>query len=194
MKADFAHFVCPLSPEEFMSEYRGKQPVHFPGASGKYASLFSIDDLNKILSRTILAQGTVRIRKFEGGQLSLDEISTPVDVNKDRRVIRPGVIEGHLRAGATLTVEHCETFFDNVHAMCRALAEAFLARVYATVFLVYDPERPCGLHWDDRDMFICQMTGRKKWPVYIPHCANPFFDQRRVTYKAPVTALYQELT
>jgi ribosomal protein L16 Arg81 hydroxylase len=181
-----------MSPEQFLSEHRGKKPVYFPGTLTQYEPLLGIDDINEMLSRTVLGLGTVRIRLREAKQVVLDDYSVPVDMNRDRRAMKARVIEDHLKAGATLSVEHSESFFKNIHVMCCTLAEAFIARVYATLFLVYQVERPCGLHWDDRDMFIFQVTGRKNWPVYKPPYANPYLDPRRVTYKASASELYQE--
>ena len=190
----FSSYISPMSTAEFISEHRGKRPLYFPGTPDRFASLLDIDSLNQALSTTILAMGTVRVRRPDGGQFPLDDISTPIDLNKDRRAIRVQFLEDQLKTGSTLTVEYCESFFQNVQAMCSTIAETMLARVYATLFLVYQPERPCGLHWDDRDMFICQVAGRKTWPVYKPHYANPFLDQRRVTYRSPISELYQEFT
>jgi ribosomal protein L16 Arg81 hydroxylase len=192
MMPNFSACIRPMSPEEFLSEYRGKKPVYFPGTLTQFESLLGIDDINEMLSRTVLGLGTVRIRLRDVKQAPLDDFSMPVDMNRDRRAMKARVIEDHLKAGATLSVEHSESFFKNIHTMCCTLAEAFIARVYATLFLVYQGERPCGLHWDDRDMFIFQVTGHKNWPVYRPPYANPFLDSRRVTYKAPAAELYQE--
>lgn len=192
MSAAFSSFIWPMSPQEFLSRHRGKEPVYFPGTPAKYAALVDTDDINQMLSRTVLGLGTVRIRLPESKQAPLDNFSTPVDMNRDRRAMKSQVVEDHLKAGATLSVEHCESFFQNVHTMCCTLAEALIARVYATLFLVYEAERPCGLHWDDRDMFVCQVAGRKNWPVYKPPYENPYLDPRRVTYKAPASELFQE--
>ena len=165
MSPAFSSYIWPIPPQDFMSQYRGKEPVYLPGTPSKYASLVDTDDINQMLSRTVLGLGTVRIRLPEAKQVPLDNFSTPVDMNRDRRAMKAQAVEDHLKAGATLSVEHCESFFQNVHIMCCALAEAFIARVYATLFLVYQAERPCGLHWDDRDMFVCQVAGRKNWPI-----------------------------
>jgi ribosomal protein L16 Arg81 hydroxylase len=192
MTPPFSSCVWPIPPEEFLSSHRGKQPVYLPGAPDRYASLLAVEDIGQLLSRTVLGLGTVRVRLPEGRQVALDDFSTPVDINRDRRAMKVQVLENYLKAGATLSVEHCESYLPSIHAMCCTLAEAFVARVYATLFLVYAPERPCGLHWDDRDMFICQVAGRKNWPVYKPQYENPFLDPRRVTYKSPVSELFQE--
>jgi hypothetical protein len=43
-----------MSPEEFMSEHRGKKPVYFPGTLTQYDRPLGIDDINEMLSRTVL--------------------------------------------------------------------------------------------------------------------------------------------
>ena len=183
-----------MTEEEFISEHQGRHPVHFPGEPTKYATLIDSDDINRMLSKTVVGLGTVRIRQPNGRQVALDEFSVPVDINRDRRAIRADVMEGQLKAGATLSIEHCESLFPDLHEMCCTLAEAFMARVYATLFLVYTPERPCGLHWDDRDMFVCQVAGRKHWPLYKPPYENPLLDHRRTSYQTPAYESAQEFT
>ncbi len=190
----FSTCICPISPEEFLSQYRGKSPVYFPGSPAKYVSLLGTHDLSQVLSRVVVSPGIVRIRRPEG-TVPTDDFLTPVVpiLGSHRQVIRAQAVEQQLRTGATLALEHCESYFEDVYAMCSMLAEVFLARVYSFLFLVYEPERPCGLHWDSYDMFICQIAGYKNWPVYKPLYQNPLlFDAQRSGNKAPVTELVQE--
>jgi ribosomal protein L16 Arg81 hydroxylase len=103
-------------------------------------------------------------------------------------------LQEQLEKGATLTLENCESHFQGLYAMSSMLAKAFAARVYASLFVVYKPELPLGLHWDDRDQFICQIVGHKQWPVYKPVYPNPLFDSRRFSYKVPPSDLVEEIT
>lgn len=193
MIPNFATCISPMLLDEFFAERRGKGPVHFPGTPNKYAPLLDTHDLGEVLSRLVVSPGIVRIRRPEGG-VPADDFLIPIVpiVGSHRQVIRARTIEQQLKDGATLTVENCESHFANVHAMCSVLSEAFLARVYAFLFLVYEPERPCGIHWDSYDMFICQVAGCKKWPIYKPIYRSSLFDPSRSHYKDPPSELVQE--
>jgi ribosomal protein L16 Arg81 hydroxylase len=190
----FAASISPMSPDEFLAEQRGKAPVYFPGTPAKYADLLNTQDLAEVLSRLVVSPGIVRIRRPDGG-VPAEDFLTPIVpiVGSHRQVIRAQSVEKQLKDGATLTLENCESHFANVHAMCSMLSEVFLVRVYAFLFLVYEPERPCGIHWDNYDMFICQVAGCKKWPIYKPVYRSPvLFDPRRSHYDEPSSELMQE--
>lgn len=179
MTLQFSDCILPISPREFISEYRGRQVAHFPGTRAKYASLVDSLELSQALSRITVNAGVFRVLSPDG-QVPADELLTaPFAANRDRRAIRAAVLEDHLSRGATMILEHCESVFESVHAMCEMLAAALTARVNGCLFVVYQPGKPSGLHWDDRDMVICQVAGRKKWPVYKPIYDRPLFDPKR---------------
>jgi ribosomal protein L16 Arg81 hydroxylase len=162
-----------------MTEYRGRQVVHFPGASNRFAALLDLQELSSTLSRLVVSPGIFRLVRPEG-QVPLDRfLTSSLTPNRDRRVIRAAALEAELKAGATMVIEHAESLSPGIFALGNALADAFTARVNANFFLVYQDRKPAGLHWDDRDMFICQIAGRKKWPVYQPVYPHPLFDSAR---------------
>lgn len=179
MTPQFADCIAPLSPEQFMAEYRGQQVAHFRGGRDTHAPLVDLRDLSGVLSRLVVTAGLFRVLPPEGDGPSVDVLTAPFASNRDRRAIRPAALEAQLARGATLALEHSEAYFENVHAFCTMLMSAFMARVNATLFVVYRPGQPCGRHWDDRDMFICQVAGRKTWPVYEPVYPHPLFDSAR---------------
>jgi len=179
MTLQFFDCISPLTPDEFMSDYRGKRVVHFRGANTKYAFLMKSEELSAALSRLTVSSGMFRVLRPEG-TVPVDELLTPpFAANRDRRGIRAAVLEEHLKNGATMALEHCESLFENVNEVCEMLTAAFVARANACLFVVYQAGKPSGLHWDDRDMFICQIAGKKKWPVYKPVYRNPLFDPKR---------------
>jgi ribosomal protein L16 Arg81 hydroxylase len=179
MTPQFSECIAPMSPDEFMSGYRGKNVAYLPGSPTRYASLVQNDELNRVLSRLTVTPGIFRLLRPEGQAPMGDVLTRPLAAHRDHRAIQAAVLEQELTRGATMIVEHCESLFENVHGFCEMLATAFMARVNATLFVVYQPGKPSGLHWDDRDMFVCQVAGRKKWPVYKPAYENPLFDPKR---------------
>lgn len=126
MISAFSTCIWPISPEEFISELRGKSPIHFRGAPSKYASLLDAQELNQVLSRLIVARSVLQVRK-DNGSVPDDEVTAPT-VNNTRRTIKSQALEQRLKNGATLVFENCESHFQNVHEMCSMPAEVFLAR------------------------------------------------------------------
>lgn len=198
MIPEFAQVIHPMAPSEFLNRYRGQSPVHFHGTPSKYDSLPKIHDLNDMLSRFVASPGTFQLRLPNGNApIPDDDILMPIANNTWRdRIIRTQAVEEYLQAGATLTFERCESWLESAHAMCNVLSEALLARVYAGLFLVYVPGAPGRMHWDNRDMFICQLAGSKKWPVYRPVWENPIMSRRplKVKWKESDLELIEEFT
>lgn len=192
MMRSFAEYTTPLSPEEFLADYRGTQPAYFTGDPDRYEFLFDSESMGEVLSRLVVSSGILRMRGPDGAIPESEILSTRLDADRERRAVDTRAVERRLAEGATLIVSHCESMFPSVDAMARQLSEVFLARVTGTLFLVYEPDRPCGLHWDDRDMFVCQVAGRKRWPVYTPFYECPLFDPGRSATPVPPSSTCQE--
>lgn len=127
------------------------------------------------------------------GPIPVENILFPIP-NSNRGFVKAEAVEQYLQAGATLVLESCESYLEGAYAVCAMLSKALLARVHAGLFLVYKPEQPCGVHWDNYDMFICQVAGSKKWPLYRPVYPNPIFTREHRGGKRKELELVEELT
>ena len=188
----FAEFIKPTSPSDFLTCYRGRSPLYIPGSPSRYESLPKIQDLNKMFLSFKSFPGVFRMSRPQG-PIPIDKILFPIP-NSSRGFIKAQAVEQYLQAGATLVLESCESYLEGAQAMSAMLSKALLARVHAGLFLVYEPEQPCGVHWDNYDMFICQLAGSKKWPLYRPVYQNPIFTRERKGGKRQDLELVEELT
>jgi hypothetical protein len=186
----FAEFIKPVSPSEFLAHYRGRSPLYIPGSPCRYESLPKIQDLNRMFLSFKSFPGIFRMNR-PSGPIPIDNIVFQIP-DSNRGFVKAQAVEEYLQAGATLVLESCESYLEGAYAVCAMLAKTLLARVHAGLFLVYEPEQPCGVHWDNYDMFICQVAGSKKWPTYRPVFPNPVVTRERRGAKRKDLELVEE--
>jgi ribosomal protein L16 Arg81 hydroxylase len=85
-----------------------------------------------------------------------------------------------------LTLNHVEATHRPVSLLAQALERTFQAPVVGVYCANFRSDRGFNLHWDDREIFVLQIEGRKHWKVYQPTSDYPYWDS--VTSKAYPTA------
>jgi Cupin superfamily protein len=174
----FDQLIAPMSFQTFVQDYKGQAFACFRGEHDRWSSLITFDTLNDVLSRVAVMPGTVHLLRPGGEVAPADYLWAPF-IDGSRKAFRPDVLEKELGCGTTLHLRQCETLFPGVHALAEMLATTFMARVSAGLFLVARASMPSGVHWDDHDMLIFQLAGRKRWPVYKPLYEHPLYDPNR---------------
>jgi lysine-specific demethylase/histidyl-hydroxylase NO66 len=167
----FDAYIAPITREHFLAQYLGKEVLYCPGADGRLSDLITTADIEELLSRLVVYPGMMRVKAAAGRDLPATEYLTrPISRATDARLVDGAALERHLRSGATLIMDNCQGLFSRIHAACNVLADAFGSRVAATLFVVLVPDAPQPLHADDHDVFVCQVVGHKRWPVF--RCDN----------------------
>jgi hypothetical protein len=72
----------------------------------------------------------------------------------------------YLREGATLVLDAVDELCEPVEELARNLELFFREHVQVNLYAGWQTSRGFDLHWDDHDVFILQVAGRKKWSVY----------------------------
>ncbi|MCA1630198.1 MAG: cupin domain-containing protein, partial [Acidobacteria bacterium] len=75
-------------------------------------------------------------------------------------------LNSQLRDGATLVLDAVEELHAPLTALAESLELAFRERVQINLYAGWRTSRGFDLHWDDHDVFILQVAGRKRWRVY----------------------------
>jgi hypothetical protein len=71
-----------------------------------------------------------------------------------------------LRGGATLVLDAVDEVSEPVEDLAKGLELFFHERVQVNLYAGWQTSRGFDLHWDDHDVFILQVAGRKSWSVY----------------------------
>lgn len=92
-----------------------------------------------------------------------------------------------LEDGATLVLDRCQSFFDNVDNVRKWLSSQLECSCSANLYAAFSSTPSFGLHFDNHDVLAVQLEGVKKWKVYNPTHSYPLEDERSFDFIAPDT-------
>lgn len=156
---------CPL--EEFLGSSWGLTYKYVQGWPGKFSHLLPWERLNEILQQHRL--DFPRLRLTRDGQ-SLAPGAYLRHVTGRRKVTVPRLqhakLTQQLSAGATLVLDAVEELYEPLTELAENLELFFHERIQINAYAGWRTSQGFDLHWDDHDVFILQVTGRKRWSVY----------------------------
>lgn len=95
-----------------------------------------------------------------------------------------GKVMHHLNSGATLAIDFAEDLSLKIKSISDAISHQFLERTAATIFFSIGDEKGFTTHWDNSDVFVFQLSGKKRWKIYHPTLASPV-EENKVTMSIP---------
>jgi hypothetical protein len=178
----------PLAAREFLDSAWGRTYRYVRGGAGKFRGLLPWAALNDILRRHRLDFPRLRLMK-DGARLPLNTYLRRAAGSAGRPVVPrllPADFTRSLRDGATLVLDAV----DELHAPLEELAETleltFRERVQINMYAGWRTSRGFDLHWDDHDVFILQVSGRKRWRLHGETRPCPVASDRGPQTPAPV--------
>ena len=141
-----------------------------PGAA---QALFGWPQLNAALAEHRLAAPRLRLERA-GADVTQG-------VFKSRRTRRGAVMQDldaaalmdRLRQGATLIIDAVNEISPPLQQLCSGLAAEFTASSQANLYACWGQTQGFDVHWDDHDVFVVQLEGRKAWALYGATVAVP---------------------
>lgn len=165
----------PCRPEEFLASSWGKSYKHIKGWPGKFSHMMPWQELNEILRRHRL--DFPRLRLMRDGQkvpvASYIRHATSLRRTSSIPRLLPAELTRHLREGATLVLDAVDELYRPIEELAEALEFIFHEHVQVNMYAGWQTSRGFDLHWDDHDVFILQVTGRKLWRIYGETRAHP---------------------
>ncbi|HEY0101067.1 MAG TPA: cupin domain-containing protein [Pyrinomonadaceae bacterium] len=158
----------PHTAEEFLASSWGQTYRHIRGRAGRFASLLPWERLNEILRQHRLDFPRLRLMR-EGRALPVASYLRHTSGARSKQTIprlQPVKFTAELRAGATLVLDAVEELHAPLEALAAGLELLFQERVQINSYAGWHTSRGFDLHWDDHDVFILQVTGRKRWSIY----------------------------
>ncbi len=68
--------------------------------------------------------------------------------------------------GATLVFSQLQPKVPSLAQLCSSLGKAFSSRMQTNVYLTPAGSQGFPPHWDNHDVFVLQISGRKRWTIY----------------------------
>ena len=177
-----AYALRPLTVEDFTATYFGKQFLYAPGESGRFAALVPWADLNAILRRHRLGPPRLRLVR-EGAAIpssSYIRYRTPGRGGPSIPRVKPVELAAELRNGATLVIDSIDELQDPVAELAEDIDRTLRCRIQVNMYAGWRQSPGFDLHWDDHDVLVLQVSGRKHWRVYGMTREHPLRGDRHV--------------
>ncbi len=158
----------PCRPEDFFASVLGKNYAHVKGWPGKFKQLLPWNELNKILRQHRLDYPRLRLMR-DGETIHVSSFINHTPHARTRTTVprlKPAAFTKHLREGATIVLDAVNEICPPVDELAEGLEFIFHERVQVNMYAGWHTARGFDLHWDDHDVFILQVAGRKLWRIY----------------------------
>lgn len=185
----------PCLSDEFLTTTWGKSYRHVSGKPGKFTHLLPWDSLNEILMAHRLDYPRLRLMQ-DGKSLPTSSYIRHASGGKGKASI-PRLLHveltNQLRNGATLVLDAVDELREPIRDLARALERVFHERVQVNCYAGWRVSRGFDLHWDDHDVFIVQVTGRKRWSIYGMTTQYPLKSEGQVIPKPTHNPIWSEV-
>jgi len=173
----FSGVISPFSTEEFFESKWTKEFLYVEGDSNKFSNLLPWHELNRILKQHRLDSPRLRIVK-DGEAVSPSEYQSYTRNQRGDQIpwLIVSELNNHLKQGATLVVDAIDEMHRPITRLSEALEKKFHEYIQVNAYAGWGASHGFDLHWDDHDVFIMQVTGRKKWEVFGPTRKYPLHD------------------
>lgn len=158
----------PCKAGDFFASVWGKTFAHFKGRPGKFNHLLPWNELNRILRQHRLDYPRLRLMR-DGETIPVSSFIRHIPHSRTRSTLprlQPAAFAKHLREGATLVLDAVNELYPPIEELAEGLEFLLLERVQVNMYAGWHTSRGFDLHWDDHDVFILQVAGRKRWRIY----------------------------
>ncbi|MET0272104.1 MAG: cupin domain-containing protein [Phenylobacterium sp.] len=76
------------------------------------------------------------------------------------------VLNDRLREGATLIIDSVNEISPPLRRLCAGLSGELAASCQANMYACWGTTQGFDVHWDDHEVFVVQLEGRKQWALY----------------------------
>jgi lysine-specific demethylase/histidyl-hydroxylase NO66 len=160
------YMIAPLTRDEFFARYYEKD-FYRTEAMPQVTDLLSIDRIDEVISDSELPPSALAMAK-SGSPVPLDEYTHA------NGVIDRGAVLDTFRNGATIVMPQLHFADAKLYTFCLALEREFGARIQTNIYLTPPGNSGFGAHYDDHDVFVLQVSGRKKWEIYGARDGLPY--------------------
>ena len=185
---DFKALLAPMTPEEFLASYCSKCFCHIAGSPEKFAALLPWQDLNRVLELHTLRPNQLELIKSGA---SIDPRSYTEYATREGWVVpRLNVREftNQLREGATLKLSHIHEMHPPLTMLAESLERFFRATCGINVYVAWRDVHGFNIHRDKHDVFIAQISGKKRWRLYAPIPGKPAKAPTEHTWESIINA------
>lgn len=153
----------------FLRDDLGTRLVHFGGAGRDLDSLLNWSELGRCLQYSDLRFPRLRLVKLGKPVPEGDYVIHRFghDGTLLSRLL-PGPIARELRQGATLVIDAIDELHDSIGTLAFGLEAELRERAEVNAYATWGHVAGSPVHWDDHEVFVVQVQGRKAWQIFQP--------------------------
>jgi ribosomal protein L16 Arg81 hydroxylase len=170
----FQDVIAPVTADEFIDRYLGRQMLAMPGRRGRFAALLSWDDLNAAINAIRISGNRLRLQ--QNGKLLDPDLYLAEPDNDFGSPIRGAEFERLLAAGATVVFAKVDELFPALRRTAESFEQIFRVKTRVNLYAGWRRQNGLDLHFDGHDTMILQVHGRKHWRVHEPTRVHPLKD------------------
>lgn len=191
---DLAGLLTPVDTGSFLRTCWGQNFLHVPGTPGKFSHLLPWPALNQILEQHRLDTPRVRLTREGKPVPATSFLSYQANRRRPNQPIprlQAAELSRELREGATLVLDAVDELHAPITSLAESLESQFHVRIQVNAYAGWRTSHGFDLHWDDHDVFILQVAGRKQWKVYGMTRKYPMARDVEPTTDKPDTPLWE---
>lgn len=194
--SSLSEILAPRTPGDFINSCWGKTYLHVPGWPGKFSELLPWTRLNEILEQHRLEPPRLRV-VMTGEQVPASSFIKYIQ-NRRRQAaqiprLRADALIEKLRQGATLVLDAVDEVQPVIRALAEALERDFHVHVQVNAYAGWRTSHGFDLHWDDHDVLVLQVAGRKRWKVYGMTPSSSLAQGKELSGKPPEEVLWDRI-
>nr|WP_294924937.1 cupin domain-containing protein [uncultured Flavobacterium sp.] len=156
----FEDLISPIEIDDFQANYWEKKVLHVNRENPEFfSSLFSIEDLDKLLEYNRPRGNSLRVVK------SQQPMNPTVYENQDGSLNLNQLYVAYAD-GYTIVVNEIQRFWDPIKSFVQNMRLQMDHNVVANLYLTPENEKALSPHYDSHDVFALQISGEKHWIVY----------------------------
>jgi len=201
MTNTLGELIKPIDANSFVRNFLGQHFVHSRGESARFAPLLPWSELNSILGHHHMPSG--RLELWKQGRLLAPESYTVFQEAKNRSgsievrsQLLPVELTTLLRDGATLVLHKVDSISEAIGTLAEDIERSLKATVHVNVYASWRTDVGFNVHFDDHDVFILQVHGKKHWAIYGPVPVLPMPGERAATkgaFQPPVDPVWEAI-
>jgi hypothetical protein len=102
----------------------------------------------------------------------------------------PSGLTQQLRQGATLILDAIDEMHAPIARVAECLEGTFREKIQVNAYAGWGSSKGFDLHWDDHDVLVVQVAGRKQWAIYGPTRQYPLFRDIEPNVQPPSNAIW----
>ena len=167
----------PITPDQFLTDYHGRKPLHIPAQAGTEPGKAAILDwprFNAMLEQTAYWT-SANLKLVHNGQPIPAQQYCIAAQTQTGFVERPAPdrVNVLLSSGASLIADDVQTLTPELSVIADMLSRTFAASVGANVYCSFGGVQAFGTHFDLHDVFAVHLSGEKTWRLYENRADSP---------------------